>query len=245
MDTSGQFPVSLLLRVEALAVALVGLTTFIMARIERRHVLSYGFSGSRKLSLLGIGLVAGVFCMTLLILLLWKLRFLEIRVTSVSAFDAFRYGLAWGLALLLVAIFEEALFRGYLQFTLTQAIGYGWAAILLSFVFAITHASNRDESFLGILEIFLAGALACLSLWVTRSLFWAVGFHAGWDWTQSFLFGTPDSGMLVKGTLMTTHSTGNSFWSGGGVGPEGSFLVVPLYFLLALGIWFGLRPKFK
>ena len=35
----------------------------------------------------------------------------------------------------------------------------------------------------------------CLSLWRTGSLWWAVGFHAAWDWAQSFLYGVVWNGM--------------------------------------------------
>jgi hypothetical protein len=50
----------------------------------------------------------------------------------------------------------------------------------------------------------------CLSLWYTKSLWWAVGFHAGWDWSQSFFYGTSDSGLLVKGHLFASHASGSS-----------------------------------
>src|ERR1700745_2783677 len=41
--------------------------------------------------------------------------------------------------------------------------------------------ADRDFSVVG------AGLLFCLSLWLTKSLYWAVGLHAGWDWSQSYL----------------------------------------------------------
>ena len=72
------------------------------------------------------------------------------------------------------------------------------------------------------------GFVFCLSLWYTKSLWWAIGFHAGWDWGQSYLYGTPDSGLLTQGHLRVSHSAGNRLLSGGATGPEGSLLILPL-----------------
>ena len=97
-----------------------------------------------------------------------------------------------------MGIFEESLLRGYLQYTLSRGIGFWWAALLLSIAFAVWHVSNSGESLLGLLSVGAGGFVFCLSLWYTKSLWWAVGFHAGWDWGQSYFYGTPNSGLLMK-----------------------------------------------
>jgi uncharacterized protein len=236
MDGPSPLSISVVLRAVTFQFAMVALTTLIMARIDRRSVLSYGFTGRHKLSLFVSGLAIGIFSLGLLVLILWRLNLLEIQPAT-SPSEAISYAFIWGLAALIVGLSEEALFRGYLQYVLAEAISFRWAAVLLSILFAIAHAGNSGESPLGFLELFLSGALACLSLWYTRSLFWVVGLHAGWDWAQSFVFGTPDSGLVVEGTLMTTRSVSDPLWSGGADGPEGSVLIIPLYFAIALGMW--------
>jgi membrane protease YdiL (CAAX protease family) len=102
--------------------------------------------------------------------------------------------------------------------------------------FALGHLSNV-ESTLGLVEVGLTGLILCLSLWYTKSLWWAVGFHAGWDWGQSYFYGTPDSGLLIEGHLLASHPAGNPLWSGGTVGPEGSPLVVLLLVMVGIGMW--------
>jgi hypothetical protein len=91
----------------------------------------------------------------------------------------------------------------------------------------------------------LGGFVFCLSLWYAKSLWWAVGFHAGWDWGQSYLYGTPDSGLLAEGHLLSSHPSGNSLWSGGATGPEGSLVILPLLVTMAVGmrIWWGREKK--
>ena len=73
----------------------------------------------------------------------------------------------------------------------------------------------------------------CLSLWRTGSLWWAIGFHAAWDWAESFLYGVSDSGTVIQNHLLNTHPLGRPIYSGGLTGPEGSLLVLPILALTA------------
>jgi len=144
---------------------------------------------------------------------------------------------AVGIAFLWAALFEESLLRGYLPSTLARGVGFWWAAVLLSLAFGATHLPNHGESPIGILSVVGAGLLFCLSLWLTKSLYWAVGLHAGWDWSQSYLYGVPDSGQVASGHLFATHPSGGLIWSGGPTGPEGSVYVLPTMAVIALGVW--------
>ena len=54
----------------------------------------------------------------------------------------------------------------------------------------------------------------------------AIGFHAAWDWSQSFLYGVADSGLMVQHHLLATHPVGKPILSGGSTGPEGSVFVI-------------------
>jgi Type II CAAX prenyl endopeptidase Rce1-like len=175
----------------------------------------------------------------------WSKRFISKWLCALYQCERSIAAFGWALLFLLVGIFEESLLRGYLQYTLSRGIGFWWAALLLSVVFALWHASNNGESLLGLLEVGLSGLYFCISLWYTKSLLWAVGFHAGWDWGQSYFYGTPDSGLVMKGHLLTSHTSGNPLWSGGATGPEGSLLILPLVIVMSTGmwIWWGRRKK--
>jgi uncharacterized protein len=48
------------------------------------------------------------------------------------------------------------------------------------------------------LTVVLVAMVFCFSLWRTGSLWWAIGFLAAWDWSESFLYIVPGSG-LAKG----------------------------------------------
>ena len=237
VDEQAPIPLGLGVLQEACQLLIVFAATFVMSRIEKRRVASYGYSDEHKLIRLVSGAGWGIACMAMLIGVMWKMGWIQFDGFSLGGFNAWKYGIAWAGGFLVVGIFEESLLRGYLQATLTRGIGFWWAALLLSILFAAGHLGNGGETPLGLLEVFLGGFVFCLSLWYTKSLWWAIGFHAGWDWSQSFLYGTPDSGLLVQSHLLVSHAHGNPLWSGGTTGPEGSILILPFVILLAGGMW--------
>jgi len=246
LDLSGSIPLSLGFLQESCQVLVVAAATLVMGRIENRPLLSYGYAGDHKQVRLVAGVFWGFLCLSVLVAVLWKAGFLVVDGVVLRGLMAWKYALAWGFVFLLVGFFEESLLRGYLQYTLWRGIGFWWAALLLSIAFALGHVGNNGESALGIAEVGLAGLVFCLSLWYTKSLWWAVGFHAGWDWGQSYFYGTPDSGLVIKGHLLASHPLGNPQWSGGTAGPEGSLLIVPLVIMVGIGmwVWWGQR-KFR
>jgi membrane protease YdiL (CAAX protease family) len=218
-------------------VLLVLVATAIMAKIEERPVLSYGFVDKRRLSRFLLGIAGGVAALSVLVLALKMSGWLIFDGRALHGTSAWSYGLQWGVAFLLTALFEESLLRGYLQSTLTRGVGFWWAAVLLSMAFGATHLPNHGESPIGIVSVVGAGLVFCLSLWLTKSLYWAVGLHAGWDWSQSYLYGVSDSGQVASGHLFVTHPSGGLIWSGGSTGPEGSIYIIPTLAVIAMGVW--------
>lgn len=221
------------------------IATWVMSLIERRSVLAYGYQGRPRTMRLLSGLVWGFIAISGLVLTLWKLGYLSLQRGSLSPVSALEDAAVWGLVFLIAGFFEESLFRGYVQFTLTRGIGFWWGAVLFSLIFAYFHTTNPGESTIGLASVVGAGVVFSLSLWYTGSLWWAVGFHATWDWGQSYFYGTADSGMLAKGTLLQGHPQGPVFWSGGTTGPEGSVLVVAALVLIAgsMVAWWGWRTR--
>jgi membrane protease YdiL (CAAX protease family) len=245
LDVSGPAPLGLGLLTGSEDLLVVAAATWLMARIEKRPLLGYGYTDDNKLIRLLTGGLLGFLCLSALVGVLWKAKLVVIDGVLLSGVLAWKYAVAWSFVFLLVGFFEESLLRGYAQFTLARGIGFWWAALVLSIVFALGHLSNGGESLLGLVEVGLAGLIFCLSLWYTKSLWWAVGFHAGWDWGQSYFYGTPDSGLVTKGHLLASHASGSPLWSGGTTGPEGSLLIVPLVIVVGTGmwLWWGVRNR--
>ena len=237
---------------EWLQFVFVFFATWIMSRIEDRSAFDYGLARTpRRLRWMLIGALLGLIFQSLLIVILWSTHHLVFAGVLLRPLSAVGYGLAWAVAFLGVGFFEEFLFRGYLQFSLTQclaalvrhlspttrhaeAIGFWSAAVLISFGFGFLHGLNPGESPIGILCAGSAGLMFAFSLWRTGSLWWAIGLHAAWDWAQSFLFGVADSGSISAHRLLSTHPVGPTWLSGGATGPEGSIFVLPVMFLIVL-----------
>ena len=228
------------------------LVTWIMSKIERRPNSIYGLGGHHKVSRFFSGLVWGVIFLSLLVAILWKTGLLVISGRLLFGANAFLQGAAWLAGFLLVGLLEEYLTRGYLLYTLARgtagiyrwlfktrhsaALGFWTAAIILSFLFGFGHDKNPGESPLGLLTAGLASLVFCLSLWRTGSLWWAIGLHAAWDWSQSFLYGVADSGLMIKSHLLSTHPVGKPILSGGATGPEGSIYCVLVLAFIAIVI---------
>jgi hypothetical protein len=244
---------------EAMQFGYVFFATWIMSRIEDRDVLDYGLQpsgGTVRRLLAGTGW--GLLCMSLLIFTLWSTHHLVFTGVLQHGAGAALNGAAWAFALLAVALFEEFFFRGYMLFIVTlcfvdllrrrfrrtnstDAAAFWCAAICISFVFGFVHSANPGESAIGLVCAGLAGLVFAFTLWRTGSLWWAIGFHAAWDWAQSFLFGVADSGGISAGRLLSSRPRGSALMSGGSTGPEGSLFVLAIMLLIALIVITTLR----
>jgi membrane protease YdiL (CAAX protease family) len=211
-------------------------STALMARVEHQGVLSYGLRDRRALSRGVSGAVWGVALLTLLVAALFASGHIGIAPGDLTGAAAVNYGLLYAVGFMVVALSEELLFRGYLQVTLARLVGFWPSACLLSLTFGAIHQGNPGESPLGIVAAVLLGLVLCLCLRLSGSLWWGIGFHAAWDWAQSFLWGTPVSGFVLEGRWLHSDARGDPLWSGGAAGPEGSLLVLPILGLTALVI---------
>lgn len=215
---------------------------FVMARFERRPLpvfgigLGRGFGGN-----FWIGALWGFGALTLLLLVLRATHAFYFGHVVLHSAQIIKYAILLGIGFLLVGLGEEYTLRGYPQFTLTTGMGFWPAALVTSAIFTWLHTGNPGENRLGLFQVFLIGIFFCLTLRRTGSLWWAGGFHTGWDWGQSYFYGTPDSGLLAHGRLMASSHAGPEWLSGGSVGPEGSVLTLFLYVLVVLLFHFVYR----
>ncbi len=232
---------------EIVSLVAVAAGTLGMSRFEGRRIGSYGYEGRARVPRFFWGCLWGFVAVSVLVGALWRAHWLAFSHLLLHGPAVWGYGLVWLCVFLIVALFEESLLRGYLQATLTKGMGFWPAALTLSLLFGAMHGTNKGESPVGLFSAGAVGLVFCLSLWYTRSLWWAIGFHATWDWGQSFLYGTADSGAVSQGRLLASQSTGPLLWGGGPTGPEGSLLIVPLLLLIAVAMWLwwgrrGLAP---
>jgi membrane protease YdiL (CAAX protease family) len=136
---------------------------------------------------------------------------------------------AWGVYAMALAGLAPCL---WLAWKRALSAGFWLAAWVCSTLFGLVHTGNTGENWIGIFAAGAIGFVFVVSVRLTGSAWWAIGFHASWDWAETFFYGTADSGMQAHGSLLVSKPSGNAFWSGGTNGPEGSILVLAVILLV-------------
>jgi CAAX protease family protein len=240
-DLGGQNAPAFIIASRVEAVFAMLLAAFAMSKIERRPVGDYGLPARGAFGkLFWEGLLWGFVSLSLLLVVLRATGAFYFGSIALNLQAALQYAAIWGVAFLLVGFMEEYMFRGYVQYTLTTGIGFWPTAIFLSLLFAWAHRSNPGETWLGVIDVFLAGIVLAAMLIRTGNLWLPVGFHLGWDWAESYFYGVADSGMQAQGALLhpTIPANRPGWLTGGTVGPEGSiFSCIVEILLIVLILW--------
>jgi len=176
------------------------------------------------------GLAVGVALFSAVIALLWVFRVYHLQGPGTTG------GLGAGaLAALLAATVEETLIRGFL-FRIVQMLGGTWIAILISSAFfGAAHAFNPGATVTSSIAIALeAGVLLAAAYVLTGRLWFPIGLHAGWNFSEGSLYGLSVSGFTAKNALTQGTLKGPSILTGGAFGPEASIVAVVLRFSAAI-----------
>jgi uncharacterized protein len=232
-------PASQLVFGEVVSFLVVLLPALVMMKIERRPFAEYGLPVEQALGKrFWQGIPFGFAMMTLLMVLISLFHGYSYEGIGASGTVAIKYAILYAIGFLFVGLFEEFGFRGYVQYTLASGIGFWPSALILSFLFGYVHLGNPGEAKIGAFMAGSFGLLALFSLRRTGSLWFAVGMHAAFDWTETYFYGVPDSGLLAQGHLLNSSFHGPVWLTGGTVGPEGSYLVFGVLILSAVAIHF-------
>ena len=144
---------------------------------------------------------------------------------------------------LLGAVAEEMLFRGYPLQTLMRSWPL-WVALLPATApFALGHLLNPNVApGFTFVNTALAGVWLGVAYWRTRSLWFPLGLHFGWNWVQGALLGSPVSGIksIAPHPLLRFADAGPTWVGGGAYGIEGG---VACTLALVVAILFTWRTR--
>jgi membrane protease YdiL (CAAX protease family) len=214
------------------------LVTGVAAFLERRRIDSHGLPIDQAFSgLFCKGILAGVAVVIfvgggMVLTGAMQVHGLELHGTAIVL-----YGLLWFGAMILVGVNEEYLFRGYALQALWRGVGFWPATLITNGLFAAAHVPKPHENAMDIGMIFVLGVALCLSVRRTGSLWWAVGWHAAFDFGQFFLIGTRNGGQTPVGHLLNVSFPGPAWITGGELGTEASVFMVPV--AIAMFIYSG------
>lgn len=241
-DRAGVFYLWINLMAEGILLLAAVAPALVFAPLEGHRFGDYGLPRPTAYGkLFWVGMVWGFGAVSVLMLGLHGVGVLEIGKLSLHGGRIIKFAVFWGIYFLIVGFAEEFYLRGYTQFTLTEGIGFWPAALALSTAFAWLHRDNPGETLAGLAGAGFIGLFFCLTLQRTGTLWFAVGFHAAWDWGESYFYSVPDSGTVAPGHLLKTSLHGPAWLSGGSAGPEGSVLL----FILIVGIWILFERSYR
>jgi membrane protease YdiL (CAAX protease family) len=144
---------------------------------------------------------------------------------------------------LVPAFLEEILIRGVI-FRITEESLGTWLAILISaLLFGLVHLLNPGANLIAALCVVLeAGVLLAAAFITTRRLWFPIGLHFAWNFTQGGIFGLPVSGRQVGG-LLRSALTGPELITGGAFGAEASIFAV--FVCASMAIYLLIRASRK
>ena len=222
----------------------VFLITGIFALAERRRIDSYGLPIAQAF---GKFFWKGMLAALLVVLFMAGAMILSgamvLHGLALHGSDLARLTLLWFVANILLGLAEEYTFRGYALQSLWRGAGFWPAAVITTAIFAGDHLEKPGENAMDIGMIFFLGLVICLSVRKTGSLWWAVGWHAGFDFGQLFLIGTRNGGQTPVGRLFNVTFPGPTWLNGGDLGTEASIFMVPAAIATFVYVMWFLRGR--
>ena len=212
-------PLTLIVGLVTAAAALLGYR-WVVRRTEHRATDELSRTGAvsalARGTLIGVGLFASV-------------------ILNIAFLDGYRV-LGWGSpagAIALVgfmaaaAVTEELIFRGILFRIIEQWTGTWTALVLTAALFGLSHLFNPHATVWGALAIAVeAGAMLAAAYAATRTLWFPIGLHFGWNCAAGAIFSTEVSGNDTPEGLLHAVMNGPTALTGGEFGPEGSVYAV-------------------
>lgn len=194
----------------------------VVGRLERRTTPEIAVRDLVPQTARGVALGAGLFSLAILLIFLFGGYRAE---WGSPAGVVATLGLMTG-----IATCEELLFRGVLFRLVEQRSGTVVAVVVSSAVFGGIHLINPQATVWGAVALAIEmGVLTAGCFALTRRLWLPIGFHLGWNFAQSGIFGTTVSGSDgTAGGLLRGVTSGPMFLSGGEFGPEASVFAVLL-----------------
>ena len=96
---------------------------------------------------------------------------------------------------------EELWCRGFMYERLHERYPLWFAIAVNGVLFGLLHIFNPGVSVIPIVGIIITGISYSLLRWYSGNIWIAMGIHTGWNFTQNYLFGLPNSGLVSEASV--------------------------------------------
>jgi membrane protease YdiL (CAAX protease family) len=152
---------------------------------ERRPVSELEARSALPNLIVGIGLGVIVFALTIGVLFL-------LGVYQMVGVDSWKVMWPSAVAAAVAAVFEEVLFRGIIFRIVEESLGSWLALVISALLFGAAHLLDKNANLQAGVAIALeAGVFLAAAYLVTRRLWFVIGVHFGWNFTEGGIFGAP------------------------------------------------------
>jgi len=208
----------------------------ILSRKNAETWSNLGFNGYKPARMALSGFLCGVvFCAAYIIpLCIANNLTIEFTQVSVRAIDALLSGLVIYAG---ISFTEEVTFRGFIQSSIKNEY---WSISISALIFAAMHMVNSSYTPTSLIYLAIGGFMLGLMRVTTKGIWFPLGFHLAWNWTEISIFGL-GSENPSKRWLYTTV-TSETIWTG----KDGSSgLAIIMVLLLCVAILFYIKLKQK
>lgn len=200
-----------------------------MKFIDRKPLMSLGLKYEGFQQDFKFGLILGAGLIAIGFFSLFILGYVRVESFSFPFLDIVLYFILF----VVVAFHEEIMLRGYILRSLMESMNRYLALAISSLIFMTVHLLNPNISFLGVVNLFLAGIVLGI-YYVHKSNLWLpIGMHLTWNFFQGPIFGFEVSGIKSQSLIKQTVN-GSDLITGGKFGFEASLLATVLIVVVIL-----------
>ena len=150
----------------------------------------------RSMSHLGIGLLLGF--LTNFFCVVCALLHGDIKLTLDFTANQIPLMLFALLCVFFQSTSEELWCRGFMMYRINVHYPLWVGIVVNAVVFGALHSFNDGITILAMADLIICGLAYSLLCWYTGSIWTSFGIHTMWNFTQQFLFGLPNSGLVSE-----------------------------------------------
>lgn len=195
------------------------------------HFMKKRISFEHTFVQVSLGFIIALSCIGFSILILWLMKLNRFTINEVYFKHTVENSLKIILFFLVLALFEEVVFRGILYTNLRSHFSLLSSMVISTLLFVVLHLKNAGINITSIISITLGALILNLLTEYTGDIWMSLGFHFSWNLIQGIM-GYTVSGDNEMISILISSKTGSSLLTGGEFGIEASPITLSVLLLI-------------